>query len=206
MFHRIWNKNLKVLHVNVRPLRGLVSILEDLQLHPVCTNNTKSISQKSSHLQPSAASWPAAGSSLYLFSPLRQETSNRLRSRLTLTASFLTWRKSSSFAQRYKINVYLRRSSTVIIFLLSCAWRNATAHRDWRCVICRLKAVYIKAMSLRRVAIRRSLPFLRRFGESQTERLLGRRLKCLSGRNLIGLGKATLLTRDVRRCFSVGLQ
>lgn len=149
---------------------------------------------------------PLVGSPVYLFSPLRQDPSNHLRSRLTLAASFLTSRKIPSSACRYKINVYLRKGSTVIIFGLSCAWRNATEYRDWRCVICQLKAVYIKVMSLRRVAIRRSLPFLRLFWESQTEGLLGRRLKCLSGRNLIGLGKATLLTRDVSRCFSIGLQ
>lgn len=50
-------------------------------------------------------------------------------------------------------------------------------------MICQLKAVYIKVMSLRRPAIRRFLPFLCLLRETQTERLLGRLLKCLSGRN-----------------------
>lgn len=37
------------------------------------------------------------------------------------------------------------------------AVRNATVICDWRCTICRLKAVFIKVMSLRRLAIREIL-------------------------------------------------
>ena len=137
-------------------------------------------------------------------SPLRPDNNSRLRSLLALIVSFLTPRKIPGFACLLYKSAHLRRSAVII--LLSSALRNATANRDWRCVICQLKAVYIKVMSLQRGAIRRSLPFLCLFRETQTKRLLDRLLKCLSGINLIGVGKALLLTWDVSSCFSLDVQ
>lgn len=93
---------------------------------------------------------------------------------------FLTSRNIPNSACCYYKNGQLRGGSTVVISLSS-AFRNFTVNHDWRCVICQLKAVYIKVMSLRRLAIRRFLPFLCLLREIQ--RLLGRLLKCLSGRN-----------------------
>lgn len=55
-------------------------------------------------------------------------------------------------------------------------------------MICQLKAVYIIVMSLRRLVIREILSIPLSTPETPTERLLGRLLNCLSGRNFNWLG------------------
>lgn len=45
----------------------------------------------------------------------------------------------------------------LLVIGLCSAIRNATVICDWRGTICRLKAVFIKVMSLRRLAIREIL-------------------------------------------------
>lgn len=63
--------------------------------------------------------------------------------------------------------------------MLSSAFREATERRAWRCVICQLKAVYIRVMSLRRLAIREILSISLSTQGNSSRKVIGWAIKVL---------------------------
>lgn len=96
----------------------------------------------------------------YFFSPFAgtsQEQTSQASACTARTCSFTEEKWGKSLVPPAAAVWKMSYKDVGVVTGLCFAVKNATVICDWRCTICRIKAVFIKVMSLRRLAIREIL-------------------------------------------------